>query len=338
MTKVVVAEVFPDSLVERLRTMLPAGVELEMVASSSDDDFALAAADADIIVCARRRVDRQALELAPKVRFIQQLGIGYDNLDVTAIAAGGITAAYNPGFNTVSVAEHTILLMLALLRRFVTAEGMTRQGSFPTMAFIGEHQAQMGELHSTTVGLVGLGSIGQAVAERLASFGPHVLYTARGRHDEAVEARLGVRYAPLPDLLAACDLVSLHVPLSPETRHLIGEAELARMPPGALLVNTARGPLVDESALRRAIENGHLGGAALDVLDDELGEANPFADLPGVLVTPHIAGTSRESWPRATRMTVANIGRFLRREQPENPVPGTTGAARPVPPVLAHDR
>jgi phosphoglycerate dehydrogenase-like enzyme len=322
MTKVLIAEVFPPVLVEQLRTMLPAGVELDMVASSSDDDFARAAADADIILCARRQVDRHALELAPKVRFIQQFGIGYDNLDVTAIAASGIPAAYNPGFNSVSVAEHTIMLMLALLRRFVAAEGVTRRGSFPTMAFIGEHQARVGELGSSTVGLVGLGSIGQAVAERLAGFGSSVLYTARQRHDEA-ETRLGVGYAPLPDLLAACDLVSLHVPLSPETHHLIGEAELAQMSAGALLVNTSRGPVVDEAALRGAIENGHLGGAAVDVLEDELGEVNPFADLPQVLVTPHIAGTSQKSLPRAMQMAVANIERFLHGEQLENPVPGT---------------
>jgi glyoxylate reductase len=323
MTKVVVADVFPTAWVDLLRTLLPPDVDLEAVASPSDDDFARAAAEAEVIVCAFRRIDGRILEMASKVRFIQQFGIGYDNLDASAIAAGGIVAAYNPGFNSVSVAEHTILLMLAVLRRFVTAEALTRQGRFPQMEFAAAHQPRMGELGSTTVGLVGLGSIGEAVASRLAGFGSDVLYTARRRRDPAVEARLGVRYAPLPDLLASSDLVSLHVPLGPETHHLIGETELALMRPGALLVNTSRGPLVDEAALRRAIETGHLGGAGLDVLTQESGDVNPFADLPQVVVTPHIAGGSQKSIPTAIRMTAANIDRFLRGEPPENPIPGT---------------
>src|SRR5882672_12552333 len=126
MPTVLVAEVFPVVLVDQLRALLPAGVEVDMVASSGDEDFARAAARADVLVCARRRVDAAALEAAPHVRFVQQLGIGFDNLDVSALAARRVAAAYNPGFNSVSVAEHTILLMLALLRRLVPAEVMTR--------------------------------------------------------------------------------------------------------------------------------------------------------------------------------------------------------------------
>ncbi|HVW31434.1 MAG TPA: NAD(P)-dependent oxidoreductase, partial [Acidimicrobiia bacterium] len=171
------------------------------------------------------------------------------------------------------------------------------------------------------VGLVGLGSIGEEVARRLSGFGPEVLYTARRRRDEATEARLGARYAPLDELLRRSDIVSLHTPLTDETRHLIGPAELAAMKPGALLVNTSRGGLVDEAALRAAIESGHLGGAALDVLADE--SANPFADLASVVVTPHLAGVSNRSLPRAVQMTVTNIERCLRGEGPEHPVPGT---------------
>lgn len=321
MTKLLVVEPFPLTLVEALRKMLPSSVVVDMVDSLSDTAFAEAAADADILVAARRHIDGQTLQWAPKVTLIQQLGIGYDNLDVNAIAAAGITAAYNPGFNTITVAEHTIMMMLVLLRRFAAAEELTRAGRFPTMEFIEENQARLGELGDTVVGLVGLGSIGQAVAERLAAFGCQVLYTARRRNEEA-EARWGLRYARLPDVLSSCHLVSLHVPLTSETHHLIGEPELASMQPGALLINTSRGQVLDEAALRRAIENGHLGGAALDVLADELGEVNPFADLPQVLVTPHIAGSSRTSLPRMLEMAVANIVRFLRGEPLQNLVPG----------------
>jgi phosphoglycerate dehydrogenase-like enzyme len=322
MTKLLVAEPFPPALVEALRKMLPPSIEVDMVASSSDTDFATAAADADILVCARRRMDAQSLQWAPKVGLIQQLGIGYDNLDVSAIAAAGITAAYNPGFNSITVAEHTIMLMLVLLRRFPAAEQVTRTGRFPTMEFIEENQARMAELGDMTVGLVGLGSIGQAVAERLAAFGSRLLYTAH-RRNEAAEARFGLRFELLPDVLSSCDVVSLHVPLTPETRHLIGEPELASMRPGALLVNTSRGQVVDEPALRQAIESGHLSGAAIDVLEDELGEVNPFADLPQVLVTPHVAGTSRTSLPRMLQMAAANVVRFVEGEPLRNLVPGT---------------
>ena len=320
MTKLLIAEPFPPGLVEALRRMLPPSVEVDMVASLSERDFAEAAVDADILVCARRQIDAAALEWAPKVSFVQQLGIGYDNLDVSALGAAGITAAYNPGFNTVTVAEHAVMLMLVLLRRFTAAEGVTRAGRFPTMEFIQENQTHLAELRDTDVGLVGLGSIGQAVAERLAAFGSRVLYTARRRNEEA-EARLGMRYALLPDLLSSCNLVSLHVPLTPETRHLIGEAEFGLMQPGALLVNTSRGQVVDEAALRRAIENGHLRGAAIDVLEDEMSEVNCLADLPHVLVTPHIAGSSRTSLPRMLEMAVANVVRFLRGEPLQNLVP-----------------
>ena len=152
------------------------------------------------------------------------------------------------------------------------------------------------------------------------SWPPAVTSTPR-RHKES-EARLGVRRALLPELLSSCDLVSLHVPLTGETRHLIGESELALMRPGALLVNTSRGQLVDEAALRRAIVSGHLAGAAIDVLEDEMGEVNPLADLPQVLVTPHIAGSSRTSLPRMLEMAAANVRRFVDAEPVENLVPG----------------
>jgi phosphoglycerate dehydrogenase-like enzyme len=320
MTKLVIAEPFPPALAEALRKMLPASIEVDMVASLSEADFAKAAADADVLVCARRRIDAPTLQWAPKVSFIQQLGIGYDNLDLRAITAAGVTAAYNPGFNTITVAEHTIMLMLVLLRRFTTAEQVTRAGRFPTMEFIQENQAHLAELGDVAIGLVGLGSIGHAVAERLAAFGSVVLYTARHRNEEA-EARLGLRYMPLQDLLSSCNLVSLHVPLTPDTLHLMGEAEFALMQPGALLVNTSRGQVVDEAALRRAIENGRLSGAAIDVLEDEMGGVNCFADLPQVLVTPHVAGSSRTSLPRMLEMAAANVVRFLQGEPLQNLVP-----------------
>ena len=227
-------------------------------------------------------------------------------------------AAYTPGANAVAVAEHTILLMLALLKRFPAAESATRQGGWPTLELF---QAGLGDLANATVGLVGFGSIGRAVAQRLTPFGSHLSYTARHAVDPATEQQFDVRYASLDDLLASSTIVSFHVPLTADTRRLIGETELAKMPAGSFLVNTSRGEVIDETALHRAIENGKLGGAALDVLTNERPGGNPFVDLPQVIVTPHIAGGSRAAVERAIQMALANIMRYLRGEPVHDLVP-----------------
>lgn len=324
MMKVLLTDPTPPSLLQWIQTMLPNGVALDNVPTFSDEDFAQHAADADVLLSAGRQIDARTLALAPRVRFIQQGGAGYDNIDVAATAAAGIPVAYNPGVNATAVAEHTLMLTLVLLKRFISAEQATRAGRFPTAEFV---QAGIGDLADATVGLVGLGHIGRAVAERLATFGARVLYTARHRQDAATEARLGVGYVALREMLAASTIVSLHLPLTDESHHLLGEAELALMPPGALLINTSRGGLIDEQALRRAITSGHLGGAALDVLERESDGGNPFADLPQVVVTPHIAGLSRVAFQRMLQMAIANIVRFLAGEPVQNLVPGTYGSS-----------
>ncbi len=318
MSRVVLADRFPPFLTEQLHALLPDDVDFDAVQVESHEELARCAQDADVLVTARVRIDARALEILPRLRFIQQLGVGYDNLDLEALQVAGVLASNNPGFNATSVAEHTIALMLLLLHRFVEALDVTRSGAFPTSAFIGANQRLIRELGEETVGLVGFGSIGQAVAARLAGFNTRLVYHARRRVDEATEARLGVRYAPFDELLAASSTVSLHLPSSPETRHLVGTAELAQMQPTAFLINTSRGDLVDELALRQAIGSGQLAGAGLDVLENELSDVNPFADLPQVVVTPHYAGISRSSLPRALQLAAANIGRYVRGEAPLN--------------------
>jgi phosphoglycerate dehydrogenase-like enzyme len=170
------------------------------------------------------------------------------------------------------------------------------------------------DLAKTTVGLVGFGSIGRAVAHRLAHFESRLLSTTRHPVDPATEQQFGVQYAPLDDLLALSTIVSLHLPLTGSTRGLIGEAELAKMPKGAFLINTSRGEVIDEAALHSAIESGKLGVAGLDVLSNEGPGGNPFTDLPQVIVTPHMAGGSRAGVEQAIQMAVTNIARYLRGE------------------------
>jgi len=306
--------------------MLPSEVELDCVDDDSDEDFARRAADTEILLVPGRRIDARLLAMAPRVRFVQRLGIGYGNFDVAAVNAAGVQAAYCPGANAVGVAEHTIMLMLVLVKRFVAAEQGTRAGQWPAMELAVEG---IGDLAGATVGLVGLGSIGRAVAERLAVFGPKLLYTARHRADPPTEQRLGVRYLPLAELLASSNIVSLHIPLNEDTYHMMGEQQMALMPRGSLLVNTSRGELIDDAALCRAIESGHLAGAALDVLVHEVEGGNPFAGLPQVIVTPHIAGVSRGAIVAIPARTCANIARYVNGEPLQDLVPGTSTPGSP---------
>lgn len=317
--KVLSIEVVPPALVEMIRREMPSGVEFDTVPDRSEEELARRAGDADVLFAATRRIDAATLRLAPRVRFIQKAGIGYDNIDVEAVNAAGILAAYTPKAPTIPTAEHTIALMLALSKRIAMADRATRTGSWNQAELM---QAGIGDMQGSTIGLIGLGSIGAAVAERLAAFGPRLLYTKRQRVAPDLEGKLSVQYVGLDELLAESDIVSLHVPLTEITRGLIGEAELGRMRPGALLINTSRGEVVDELALRRAIESGRLGGAALDVLVNERDDGNPFADLPQVIVTPHAGGASRAGTRRMIEESVANIQRYFAGDTPFDLIPG----------------
>ncbi|HEV2579528.1 MAG TPA: 2-hydroxyacid dehydrogenase [Ktedonobacteraceae bacterium] len=311
MPGILLVDPVPAPLAERLRLLFPPAAPINMVASYSEEQLIRYALETEILLVIHRKVDAHLLSLLPRVRFIQRVGVGYDNLDLGALQAAGIVAAYTPGANAVPVAEHTILLMLALLKRFVAAESAARQGNWPTAELI---QAGLGDLANATVGLVGFGNIGRAVAQRLAPFGTQLVYTARHAVDPAIEQQFGARYVSLDDLLASSKFVSLHLPLTATSRGLIGEAELAKMQQGAFLINTSRGEILDEMALHRALVSGKLGGAALDVLSSDPPASNPFADMPQVIVTPHIAGASRAGVERGVQMAIANVARFMRGE------------------------
>ena len=318
MSRVLLIDPILPPLIERLRPLFPTDAGFDVVPTYGEEDLARHAAEAEILLVLNRKVDARLLSFVPRARFVQRVGVGYDNLDLGALQTAEVVVAYTPGANAVAVAEHTILLMLALLKRFVAAESAARQGGWPTMELF---QAGLGDLANAAVGLVGFGNIGRAVAQRLAPFGSRLLYTARHAVDAATEQQFGVHYASLDELLASSTIVSLHLPLNEATEGLIGEAELAKMPVGAFLVNTSRGELLDEAALRRALVSGKLGGAALDVLRNERPGGNPFMDLPQVIVTPHLAGGSRAGVERALQMAIANIARFLRGESPLDLVP-----------------
>ncbi len=231
----------------------------------------------------------------------------------------GIPVATNGGANAPSVAEHIILLILASYRRLTEVAAMVRRGAWESSFTTSRLSYEIG---GKTIGLIGMGNIGRALVERLQGFRPTLLYFDVRRLPEPEEQGLGLTYCELPELLAHADIVSLHVPLTPETQRLIGEAELALMKPTALLVNTSRGEVIDETALARVLAHGKILGAALDVLSQEPPPpGHPLLDLDNCLITSHCAGPTFDSWPRRFQNGFANIARVLQGLEPEWLIP-----------------
>lgn len=278
---------------------------------------------ADAVIVASRPFTRSLIAAAPKLAFVHHQGVGYhDTVDVPALAARGIPLAITPGGTTVGVAEHTLLLILAMLRRLPFADAELRQGRFHINALRPVNR----ELRGRTVGLVGAGRIGRAVAERLRPFGVRLLYFDPVRLPQAAEAAHGLEPRGFEELLGESEIVSLHLPLTEATRRLIDARALARMHPGAFLVNTSRGGLVDEPALIAALAENRLAGAALDVFDPEPPRpGNPLLAMPNVVLTPHVAAGTRDAFMEKMTFVFSNLQRFWSGQPVENVV-NATGA------------
>ncbi|HET7767402.1 MAG TPA: 2-hydroxyacid dehydrogenase [Chloroflexota bacterium] len=317
---VLYAEPLPVDLrlvVETEIDALGGGHRLRVAGSKDRAELLQRVAEADVVVVATTRIDAEALAAAPRLRHVQHQGVGYDNIDVAACAARGVTVALTPEGTTTGVAEHTFLLLLALYKRLREAEGQLRAGKWP----VWELRSTSYEIAGKTIGLVGFGRIGRAVAKRARAFEARVLYYDPFRADAATERELGVAYRALDDLLREADVVSLHLPLSAETRHVVGERELALMKRSAVLLNTARGPLVDECALIAALQSKQIAGAGLDVFEREPADpANPLLQLESVVVTPHISAGTIDAFRTKMRAVAANVARVARGEAPQNAV------------------
>jgi phosphoglycerate dehydrogenase-like enzyme len=249
-----------------------------------------------------------------RVKLIQLLSAGYDNIDLEALRASGIPLANNGGANSFAVAEHAILLMLAVSRKLPALDAMVRAGQWKSSK-LGEEQEH--EIAGKTIGLVGAGMIGRTLARRLSGFEVDLVYFDPVRLSPEDEARLSLRYRPLDDLLREADIVSLHAPNNAATYRMIDDRTLSMMKRDAILINTARGELVDEAALYRALRDGTIAAAGLDAFDQE----PPAPDhvlftLPNVVLTPHAAGPTWESWPKRFGNSYANIQRVARGEAP----------------------
>ena len=255
----------------------------------SEPDLLPLVADIDAwIVRGATQVSRTLIESAPHLRWIARAGAGLDNIDVAAAKERGIAVLNVPGANAVAVAELVFGLLLGLLRQIPAADASVRRGEWDKSRFMGR------ELRGKTIGIVGLGKIGRAVAQRARAFEMSCVGHDPLVPDADVRA-MGVEPLPLDDLFPRAEILTLHVPLSPETRGMVGAERLARLPWGAFLVNAARGGLVDEAALLAALESGAIGGAALDVFSGEPPKGSPLVGHPKVVATPHVGAATVEA-------------------------------------------
>lgn len=258
----------------------------------------------EALVVANETVDRRVLELLPDLRLVANYGVGYDRIDVPACAARGVAVTNTPGVLDAATADLALALLLACHRRVVEGDRFVRAGSWgadwATPYLLGD------ELTGSTLGIVGLGRIGQAVAQRARGFELRVLYTKRHRLDSARERELGLEFRDLDALLGEADAVTLHVPRTPDTERLIDAGRLALLRDGACLVNTARGEIVDEPALVRELVSGRIR-AGLDVFAHEPRVPRELLDLPNVVLTPHLGSATARTREAMTRLVVDNI-------------------------------
>jgi phosphoglycerate dehydrogenase-like enzyme len=288
------------SLTSRLAAI--PGLHVTICPESDDARLMRLLPETEVLWHVLKHCTAEMIAAAPRLRLIQKIGVGVNTIDLEAARARGIAVCNLPGTNARAVAELTLALMLAVLRRIPRFDAGLRAGVWLDP----ELQDGIGELGGRVVGLVGYGAVPRLLAPVLAALGCAILYAAR----RPVEGALGT-WQPLNTLLAEADLVSLHLPLSEETAHLIDAAAIARMKPGAILINTARGGLVDTAALAAALRAGRLAGAGLDVFAQEpVDSADPLLALPNVVATPHVAWLTTGTFDRSFSLAAENCRRL----------------------------
>jgi len=296
-------EVGPE-FASRLTQLGDSGLEVVVCPVAERERFAREMTDADVLWHFLEPVTAKVIDASPRLRLIQKIGVGVNTIDLDTARERGIRVCNMPGTNSRAVAEASLALMFAALRRLVSFDAATRRGDGwnwdPAL------QDQLCELGGRCVGLVGYGSIPQILAPMLAALGAEVIYYARGPKPDAIG-----EYCALPDLLARADIVSLHVPLDSETQQMIDAKALASMKQGAILVNTARGGLVDEAALIDALQHGPLRAAGLDTFEQEpTPQDNPLLRLENVVVMPHVAWLTTDTLDRSLVVAVENCRRL----------------------------
>ncbi|MGB6105145.1 MAG: 2-hydroxyacid dehydrogenase [Pusillimonas sp.] len=301
-------DVWAQNVREIVAAEAPAGFELAFADSYLTEEQMSLASGADVILAGTSPVSAEMIAASPRLKFIQKWGIGIDKIDLDAAARAGVPVGIAAGSNAGPVAELAVLLMLAVYRRLPLVDSRLRQGVWMKSEMRGVSHQVAGK----TIGLLGFGNIAKMVAHRLRGFDVKILYHDLKRADRIVEQIMGVKYAALDDLLAHSDILSLHLPLTPQTRGIICDATIAKMKGGAVLINTARGGLVDEDALLRALQSGKLDGAGLDAFAAEPPEPeHPLFSLGQVALTPHIGGGVIDNVANVARHCFGNMQSVL---------------------------
>ena len=293
---------------ETARALLPPGFEL-VVGTPGSADFDAAIGEAEYLVgFVDNLVDSALYERAPRLRLIQLLSAGYNRVDMDAAGRAGVPICNNGGANSVAVSEHAVMLMLAVSKKLVQQHANVTAGRWH-----GNEIPHLAELRRKTLGIIGLGAIGKKVARLGSAFGMDVAYNDIARLSDDAEDALGVRFLLLGELLREADIVTLHVPLNESTRKIIGAAELEMMKTSAILINTSRGAVIDETALQAALAANQIAGAGLDVFEQEPPATdNPLFGLSNVTLTAHLAGPTWESNAARVRNAFDNVQRVAR--------------------------
>jgi phosphoglycerate dehydrogenase-like enzyme len=319
----------PEPELDFVRSLLPEGYEVSAPLPDGQSDLARLLATTDVIVTRTQAVTTEILKKAPNLKLVQKYGGRSDRLDLDAARAAGVKVALMPLSGCIAVAELTMTLILALSKQLIEAHDLTVKGAYRELGISPEETSQrkhafqwmklpnLQEIRGKTLGVVGFGEIGTEVAKRARVFEMDVVYYKREPLPRFIDEFLGVRPASLDEVLGQSDFVTIHVPHGPETHRMIGARELELMKPTACLINTCRGPVIDEAALVEALKSRTIAGAGLDVFEFEpLPYDSPFVDLDNVILTPHIGGGTGGAREKQMRDVLNNIVRFTRGESP----------------------
>ena len=310
--KIVIAGTYPEGTFEKFQERL-GDVDAELIEVKTQQEFD-ALEDADVILLRILKMPAKDIQRFPSLKAILRWGVGFDTVDIEAAGKRGIYVCNTPGANAHAVAELVVMMILTLSRKILCYRDSINKGQWTKNAYLN----QTITLNNKVVGIIGGGNIGRRVAQDVHALGASTLYYDPYRMSEEKEAQLNMRYVPLEELLRTSDVVTIHVPLMDSTRHMIGREQIAAMKDGAILINCARGGLVDDQALLEAVESGKLAGAGIDTLEAEPPDADsPLRNNPHILLTPHIGGDVSDIGDVAIPMISENMRKLVKGEKPD---------------------
>ena len=304
-----------SELVEEVLSYAPSDYEIVVLnETASEREIIRQVEDTDFLLCYRHDPSDDVLRSLKKCQLVQLLAAGYDRINLDILSELGIPCCNNGGANSWAVADQALLLMLAVYKQLLASDASTRNGEW-AKPITGQNTFEMADKN---IGILGFGSIGMQVAKRVQGFDAHVQYYDLNRLDDNTELEMGVTYASVENLFRTSDILTCHTPLTKSTRHIVNSRTLSMMKSSAVLINTSRGPVVDELALIEALSSGTIAAAGLDVFEKEpLDPDNPLLRMDNVVVTPHMAGTTWDTWARRAKFGFENMKRVSRGEPPQ---------------------